>query len=252
MSESIFRNVLIIWILIAVAVFISLFFITAPYGRYFRLNSRLSIDGMYGWIIMEAPASLIFAACFITNIQIVTITQIVLLIMWQIHYLDRSFIYPVKRRISSKPLPLAILVAGFIFNSVNAYLNGMYTVLNASIYSIEWLTDVRFLTGLSLFFIGFIINRYSDLILYRIRSLSQEEYIIPYGGLFRWVSSPNYLGEILIWIGWTIATWSPVAAAFSLWTIANLAPRARAHHKWYQQQFDNYPEQRHALIPWLW
>lgn len=252
MNESIFRNILIVWILIAVAVFISLFFITAPYGRYVRISSRFSIEGMYGWIIMEAPASLIFAACFIANLQGITITQIILLIVWQIHYVDRSFIYPVKRRISSKPLPLFILAAGIVFNSINAYLNGMYTILNNSIYSKEWLTDIRFLTGCSLFFIGFIINRYSDFILYRIRRLSREEYTIPYGGLFRWISSPNYLGEILIWIGWTIATWSPVAAAFSLWTIANLAPRAWAHHKWYQQQFDNYPEQRHALIPWLW
>ncbi|MCX6012534.1 MAG: DUF1295 domain-containing protein [Chloroflexi bacterium] len=252
MNDIIFRNILIIWIFIAVAVFISLFFVTAPYGRYFGLNSRLSIYGMPGWIIMEAPASLVFAACFISNLQTVTITQIVLLVIWQIHYVDRAFIYPLKRRISSKPLPLAILAAGFVFNSINAYLNGMYTILNGSLYSIEWLTDIRFLIGLSIFFSGFIINRYSDFILYRLRHTSHEQYIIPQGGLYRWVSCPNYLGEILIWIGWTTATWSPVAAAFSLWTIANLAPRAWAHHKWYRQQFDNYPEERHALIPWLW
>jgi protein-S-isoprenylcysteine O-methyltransferase Ste14 len=70
--------------------------------------------------------------------------------------------------------------------------------------------------------------------------------------LYQWISCPNYLGEIVIWIGWTVATWSPVAAAFALWTIANLVPRARSHHKWYQQQFENYPTERRALLPGVW
>ena len=172
--------------------------------------------------------------------------------MWEIHYVDRSFIYPITRRISSKPLPLAILSAGLIFNTTNAYLNSNYLIVNSYLYSVIWLRDIRFVIGLSIFLIGFIVNRYSDYVLYHIRLTSQNEYRIPYGGLYRWVSCPNYLGEILVWIGWTITTWSPVAAAFSLWTIANLAPRARSHHQWYQNHFDDYPNERRALVPRIW
>ncbi|MFC2067785.1 DUF1295 domain-containing protein [Chloroflexota bacterium] len=252
MSDIVFHYVLIAWVLIAVAVFVSLFFVTAPYGRYFKVNTGPTIYGRLGWIIMEALAPIIFAACFVINYQVITGTMIVFLIMWEVHYVDRSLIYPITRRISAKPLPLAILAAGLIFNIMNAYLNSNYLIVNSVIYSVAWLCDLRFVIGLSLFLTGFIVNRYSDYILYRIRRTSQNEYSIPYGGLYHWISCPNYLGEIFIWIGWTIATWSPVAAAFSLWTIANLAPRARSHHRWYQNYFDNYPNERRALVPWIW
>ena len=40
--------------------------------------------------------------------------------------------------------------------------------------------------------------------------------------------------------------------AFAVFTIANLAPRALTHHKWYRAQFPDYPPERRALIPGLW
>jgi steroid 5-alpha reductase family enzyme len=135
---------------------------------------------------------------------------------------------------------------------MNAYLNVNYIIMNTSKYSELWLYDIRFLVGIGLFFLGFIVNRQSDYILHRIRRNMKQEYRIPQDGFFRWVSCPNYLGEIVIWIGWTVATWSPVAATFSLWTIANLVPRAKSHHKWYRQYFDDYPDERHALVPGIW
>jgi len=190
MNNMVLSYVLIAWVLIAVAVFVSLFFVTAPYGRYFRGNTNLSVYGRLGWIIMEAPAPLIFAACFAINPKMITGTLIVFLLMWEIHYVDRSLIYPITRRISAKPLPLAILAAGLIFNTLNAYLNSNYLIANSYIYSLTWFRDIRFLIGLSLFLIGFIVNRYSDYVLYRIRRTSQNDYSIPYGGLYNWVSCP--------------------------------------------------------------
>jgi 3-oxo-5-alpha-steroid 4-dehydrogenase 1 len=63
------------------------------------------------------------------------------------------------------------------------------------------------------------------------------------------VSSPNYLGEIIEWTGWAIATWSLAGFSFALYTFANLAPRAFANHRWYRETFDDYPPDRKALIP---
>ena len=59
-------------------------------------------------------------------------------------------------------------------------------------------------------------------------------------------------GEIVEWVGWAIATWSLPGLAFAAWTIANLAPRARAHHIWYHERFPDYPADRRALLPGLW
>jgi hypothetical protein len=64
MSDVVFQQILFAWVLIAVAVFIALFFIAAPYGRYFRHSYGPSINGKFGWMIMEAPAPLVFAFFF--------------------------------------------------------------------------------------------------------------------------------------------------------------------------------------------
>jgi steroid 5-alpha reductase family enzyme len=252
MSETVFSYVLVTWIIIAILVFISLFFISAPYGRYFRRNFGPAINGKLGWIFMETPAPLVFAIFFISDIRSVTFAQFIFLTMWEIHYIDRSFVYPLMRRISLKPLPLIVLVAGIVFNIMNAYLNSNYIVMSTNKYSELWLYDLRFSTGLAIYILGFILNRHSDYVLYRIRLTLRQEYSIPQGGFYHWISCPNYLGEIVIWIGWTVATWSPVAAAFSFWTIANLVPRARSHHQWYRQHFADYPDERRALVPRIW
>ena len=240
------------WVLLAIAVFIALFFVTVPYGRHTSRNSGLSINDRFAWLLMEAPAPLIFAACFLFGRTQLTITQLVFLGLWECHYIDRAFIYPFAIRKSRKPFPILILTSGFIFNLINSYLNGSYIVTHNQLYQTAWLNDGRFIAGIIFFILGFIVNRHADYVLGRIRVSSLNEYSIPKSGLYRWISCPNYLGEIFIWFGWALATWSPVAAAFALWTVANLVPRAYAHHKWYHQHFEGYPQERRALIPGLW
>jgi steroid 5-alpha-reductase/3-oxo-5-alpha-steroid 4-dehydrogenase 1 len=56
---------------------------------------------------------------------------------------------------------------------------------------------------------------------------------------------------MLEWIGFALMTWCLPGLAFSVWTIANLAPRAWAHHRWYQDAFPDYPKERKALIPYI-
>ena len=66
------------------------------------------------------------------------------------------------------------------------------------------------------------------------------------------MASPNYLGEIIEWSGFALMSWSPAALAFAFYTVANLAPRAAAHRRWYRETFPDYPSHRKALIPYLW
>ena len=96
------------------------------------------------------------------------------------------------------------------------------------------------------------INRQSDAMLRNLREPGEEGYKIPQGGLYKWVSCPNYLGEIIQWAGWAVVTWSLPGLAFALWTVANLAPRAYSNHNWYQDHFLEYPPERKALVPKLW
>jgi len=130
---------------------------------------------------------------------------------------------------------------------LNAYVNARW-VSQFGHYPAAWLADPRFLCGAALFVAGVVINVTADNTLLRLRR-ENRGYQIPRGGLYERVSCPNYLGEILEWTGWAVATWSLAGLAFALYTIANLAPRARAHHRWYRARFPEYPSRRRALIP---
>ena len=95
------------------------------------------------------------------------------------------------------------------------------------------------------------INQSSDTILINLRDNNNDNYKIPYGGFFKYVSCPNYFGEILEWLGFAILTWSFSGLAFMLWTCFNLIPRAIRHHKWYKKKFKEYPKNRKSIIPFL-
>ncbi|GIV33419.1 MAG: 3-oxo-5-alpha-steroid 4-dehydrogenase [Chitinophagales bacterium] len=236
------------WIALAIVVFLILLKVSAPYGRHLRNNWGPAIHATTGWIIMELVSPLVFAFFFLQGQQTGYINW-VFFSLWILHYFNRSIIYPLRASGKYKQIPLVICVFAILFNSVNGYLNGYYLGVFKT-YDSAWLKDMRFIAGLSLFFIGFAMNNYSDEILLRLRKKSAG-YSIPHGGLYRWISCPNYLGEILEWCGWAIATWSLPGLAFAAWTFANLFPRALSHHKWYKTRFKDYPANRKAIIPFL-
>jgi len=149
-------------------------------------------------------------------------------------------------------MPLSVVLMAIGFNGVNGYLNGRYLFTFSGGYPNRWLMAPSFLLGAALFAAGLMVNRRSDRTLHELRGAEETGYRIPQGGFYRWVSSPNYFGEIVEWTGWAIATWSLAGLSFALWTAANLAPRARSNHAWYRQQFSEYPEERKALIPGVW
>ena len=104
---------------------------------------------------------------------------------------------------------------------------------------------------MDLFFTGLFINLYSDNVLIGLRKESEGVYQIPQKGIFRLISCPNHFGEILEWFGFALFAASLPAWSFCLWTLFNLIPRSLAHHRWYKEQFPDYPEKRKAVIPFL-
>ena len=253
MSEVNFFNLLLTaWIILAVVTFVSLFFVVAPYGRHTTAHWGATIKSSSGWIIMECTSPLVFGVCFLLGQNQHNLPIIIMLILWEAHYVQRAFFYPFQRRDGDKKMPLLVVALGFVFNSVNSYLNGRYIFTLSPNYPEYWLNDPRFIIGVIIFILGFIINRQADLTLHNLRKEGEIGYQIANSGLFRWVSCPNYLGEIIIWTGWAVATWSLAGLSFALWTAANLVPRARAHDRWYRQNFPEYPPDRKALIPHIW
>jgi protein-S-isoprenylcysteine O-methyltransferase Ste14 len=227
--------------------FPALLLLTAPYGRHGRDGWGPKVSNRVGWLIMEVPAAVVIAVCFL--IARPPAVSWIFLAMWEIHYLHRAFVFPFRTRGPGKPMPFVIAFFGLMFNVINGYLNGRgLTVFHAG-YTWAWLADPRFLVGVLLFVTGFAINFHSDQVLFNLRAPGETGYKIPRGGLYRWLSCPNYFGEIVEWSGFAIATWSPAGLAFVLWTAANLVPRARSNHRWYREKFADYPTERRAVFP---
>lgn len=227
---------------------VGLRFVVAPYGRHNRAGWGPTVPARVGWLVMESPASLLFLAFYLLGAHRAELVPIVLLSLWQIHYVQRAFVYPFLMHGGGR-MPVAIMSMAIAFNVLNAYVNARW-ISSLGSYHHEWLAGPRFIGGLALFAGGFILNLRSDRTLRHLRRPGETGYKIPQGGAYRWVSCPNYLGEILEWTGWAIATWSVGGLAFAVYTIANLAPRALQNHRWYEQQFIDYPD-RKALIPYL-
>jgi hypothetical protein len=252
MTEQIFYEIiLILWFFIAIGIFITLFFITAPYGRHSRPGWGFSIQTRFGWLIMESVSPILFVFFFFFKNSLENNLTIIFLSLWLFHYLHRAFVYPFLIQKGKKPMVLSIVLMAVIFNIINAYLNGRYFNLFVSRYSVTWLSDPRFVLGVFLFFTGFAVNTHSDSVLRKLRKDGKDAYHIPKSGIFTLVSSANYFGEVIEWIGWACLSWNLAGLSFTLWTCANLIPRARAHHKWYISNFNDYPEKRKAIIPFL-
>ena len=238
-------------LILAPIVFISLFFITASYGRHWKASWGPNLNPRIGWVLMELPCVVLFAGVYFQGVTVWRLATLTLFGLWELHYLQRTFVHPVLMRLGKSSMSVSVVAMGLLFNVINAPLNALALTHFSPSYSDGWLIDPRFIVGTVIFLVGFTINVYSDHILRNLRKPGETGYKIPYGGLFRWVTSPNYFGEIVEWCGWALATWSLAGVAFAAFTFANLAPRARAHHLWYLSNFSGYPKKRKAMIPKL-
>ena len=245
---SSFNIFIIFWVTIGIGTFIYLFFVSAPYGRHIRDGWGRNISARTGWVVMESPCVIIMIIYgLIVKDDLKQIHEIFLL-LWLIHYIHRSFVYPFVIDMTNPKMPISIASSAFFFNIVNVNLQafGIYYLTE---YSSDWINNDIFYLGLIIFFTGMYINIKSDYLIIALRKNKGPGYHLPTKFMHKYISSPNYFGEIIEWLGWAMLTWSISGAVFALWTIANLFPRAFAHHQWYKEKFPNYPKNRKAIIP---
>jgi 3-oxo-5-alpha-steroid 4-dehydrogenase 1 len=251
-ERQLFGALLLASFVVAVVVFVALRFVTAPYGRHARAGWGPSFNATLAWIVMESPAPLGMAALFVLGDRPGDPAAIAFLVLWELHYLHRTYVFPLRRRGGGRRTPLLIVLFALVFNCLNAYLNGRWLFAFGPRLGAAWLVDPRFLAGAAIFLVGLAVNVHADEVLRRLRARGASGYGVPEGGLYRWISCPNYLGEVLEWCGWALATFSVPGLLFAVWTAANLVPRARSHHEWYRKTFPGYPAERRAIIPFVW
>jgi 3-oxo-5-alpha-steroid 4-dehydrogenase 1 len=232
------------WMAIAAVTFVVLLKISAPYGRHARKGWGPSLPAWAGWVLMEAPSPLLIGYFFFTSAARADVGTALLAAMWLFHYGYRILVFPFLGSGKKSPMPISIAGTAVLFNLMNGGINGY------GLFRLDGAHEVgpRFVAGAALFAAGFAIHVKADAVLRALRTPGESGYKIPQGFLYRWVSCPNYLGEIVEWAGFALAAGTLWPLSFLVWTIANLAPRAFAHHRWYQQTFPDYPRGRRALL----
>ncbi len=240
---------LLIQFLLCPLVLITLFRVTAPYGRHHQSGWGPTLPGRLAWFIMELPALLVVPWMVLTSGAHGTAAALVPALLWLFHYGYRALVFPALMHASDRTFPALLAVFAIGFNLLNGYNNGSALIANGEIGTSLW--TLHFSLGLLVFAAGFLTHFQADRTIRKLRRPGETGYRIPQGGLFRWVSSPHYLGEIVQWAGWAIMTWSLAGLAFALFTACNLVPRAVSNHRWYLRQFPDYPPERRVLLPGL-
>ncbi|QUR65789.1 methyltransferase [Mycobacterium spongiae] len=255
-GNTTYDTVLTIALGIAALVIIGGLFMQSPYGRFGATARGVNLNPKLGWWLMEIPATVVFAIFYLTGPRRFDAVPLVLAAIWLLHYGNRGWFFPLSiRQVPGKrsSFNISVLAAGMVITSMHGYLNGAFFSHDYKHqYGTDWLTDPRFLVGLIVYLGGFILLVSSESIVRNLRDKNNPgstEYKIPYGGGFRFVTSPAYLGELIAWAGFALLTWSLAGVVIFAITAGNLVPRAFATQRWYREKFPEYPAERKALIP---
>jgi len=234
---------------VAIATFIALYHVEAGYGILRTDKWGKTINNKWAWFFMELPIFLAMIILWLCSPHKWNIVSFVFLLIFQSHYIQRTLIFPFLLKGKSR-MPIGIMCLGISFNILNAMMQGYWIFYVAHIPGNEalfvrvvneggnWFYSWQFILGICFFITGYIINLRSDYIIRHLRKDPNDaKHYFPSGFMFNYVTSANYFGELVEWLGFAILTWSVSGLVFFIWTFANLVPRANAIYKRYQKDF---------------
>ncbi len=258
-GNTVYDTLLIVGFVIAFLIYFGNRYGTAKYGgRFGESKSGFRLSSKMGWVLMELPALIVFPIVYFAGKNSMQPVPLFFLCVWIFHYTNRALVNPLLMRTaagSKNSFDPSVMVFGWVVLALHSYLNAAYISEFGSQYTASWFQDPRFIAGVVIYAFGFSLNVYSDAILRSLRpkipNPDEPRYKIPFGGFFKFVSCPQYLGEIISFVGLATMTWNLGAVFVVAVTAANLIPRALITHKWFNKQFDDYPKERKAIFPYV-
>lgn len=240
--------------LLAIVVFVALFFVKAGYGLFRTDKWGFSIDNKLAWVCMEAPVFFVMLYLWWRSDVRFDTVPLICFLLFELHYFQRSFVFPCLMKGKSR-MPVAIMAMGILFNVLNGFMQGewLFYLAPEGMYSTAWLARPCFWIGILVFLVGMAINWHSDHVIRTLRKPGDTRHYLPARGMYKYVTSGNYFGEFVEWVGFALLTASPAAWVFVLWTFANLAPRAHAIRNRYREEFGREAVgKRKRMIPFIY
>eukprot|EP01084_Bolivina_argentea_P008911 16670_1 len=168
--------------------------IQAHYGRFSSTSCMPKIPAKIAWVVQEIPAFIIASFFLIKSLNEtydrIPMANRLLLLLFIIHYFNRTFIFPFQIR-GGKPTELLEFILAALFTTINGFLQGL-CLIQFDEYKILNMKSINFILGVIIFVIGMLINLQSDSILRNLRKPGETGYKIPYGGMFNYVTAAKY------------------------------------------------------------
>lgn len=180
--------------------------------------------------------------------------QLCALVAWSFHYGKREIETLFVHRFSNATMPLLNIFknSGYYwgFAAYVAYF------VNHPLYTPP--SPDLFYCGMCLFYFMEVGNFSAHWTLRMLRPPGTRIRRIPRGGLFEFVSCPNYTYEICSWIGFNLMTKTVAGILFMCFGAAQMLVWAKNKHRRYKREFDGkenrplYPPNRRILVPFIY
>ena len=82
---SYFNTFLLIMTIIAVVVFIALYFVTAGYGVFYNKKWGPALPNKLGWVLMESPVFIVMILLCVFSERSTNVVCLIFLILFEIH-----------------------------------------------------------------------------------------------------------------------------------------------------------------------
>lgn len=107
------------------------------------------------------------------------------------------------------------------------------------------------ITGTCLFAVGIAGNLYHHFLLAKLRGTESKQYVAPKGGIFDYVATPHYLFELVGWLGIAIVLKHINSYLVFASMSSYLAGRSVAQNEFNRAKFEDWPNDRKNLIPFI-
>jgi very-long-chain enoyl-CoA reductase len=180
--------------------------------------------------------------------------QLSALIAWSIHYAKRELETLFVHRFSHATMPAANLFKNSIYYWGFAAFVSFF--VNHPLYTPP--PDDLVYGGMCLFYFMEVGNFSCHWTLRMLRPPGTKVRRIPVGGLFDYVTCPNYTYEILAWFGFNLMTRTLAGVLFMLAGAFQMFVWAKGKHINYRKEFDGkdgrelYPRGRKIIVPFIY
>ena len=209
----------------------------SKFGTEKGVPSRLGMTILYGLPLIIATLA---AQPYLSN---ATTIQWVVYGIVMFHFAKRTLevLFVHKFSGNMEPLTLGIIIFAY------ALMGGLISWLNVETVA---KMDFLFYLGMVSFLVGVLGNSYHHRLLAKLRK-EKDGYFIPNEGWFKYATCPHYFFELLGWIGIVLVSRHLFTVLVFIAMLGYLGARSIKTRQWYRDRFDDYPEDRKFMIPFI-